>query len=279
MSVLTDLKDAIETKISNLISSHNNSSNAHSNILSNVAKTGNYNDLSNKPTVDNSLSTVSTNAVQNQAITNELNNKSNTDHNHNSVYYTENEVDSLISAHNSNNNAHSNILSTVAKTGSYNDLSNKPTIPSAITVDNAISSTSTNPVQNKVIYTQLSNKAGSSHTHDERYYTESEVNDLINALKTWTTVYNANGCKLQVNTTTREAQLAVEASVNISSANTDIGITTVTTTYKPPKTMRVVAHNGIANIAILIFSSDGKLYGRCTATGSKTLNGIFRYSY
>ena len=42
-------------------------------------------------------------------------------------------------------------LATVATTGSYNDLANKPTIPAAITVDSALSSTSTNPVQNKVV--------------------------------------------------------------------------------------------------------------------------------
>lgn len=42
-------------------------------------------------------------------------------------------------------------LATVATTGSYNDLSNKPTIPSAVTVDSSMSSTSINPVQNKVI--------------------------------------------------------------------------------------------------------------------------------
>lgn len=82
-------------------------------------------------------------------------------------------------------------LSNVAKTGSYNDLSNKPTIPtvdvnkayvdgalatkadlvsgkiplsqlpeipSPITVDSSLSSTSTNPVQSKVINTALGNK-------------------------------------------------------------------------------------------------------------------------
>lgn len=49
-------------------------------------------------------------------------------------------------------------LSAVAKSGSYNDLTNKPTIPSAITVDTALSSSSSNPVQNKVINTALSGK-------------------------------------------------------------------------------------------------------------------------
>ena len=40
-------------------------------------------------------------------------------------------------------------LASVATSGSYSDLINKPTIP---IVDTALSSTSTNPVQNKVIY-------------------------------------------------------------------------------------------------------------------------------
>lgn len=42
--------------------------------------------------------------------------------------------------------------------GDYNDLSNKPTIPDAVTVDSSLSSTSTNPVQNKVVNTALNNK-------------------------------------------------------------------------------------------------------------------------
>lgn len=47
-------------------------------------------------------------------------------------------------------------LAAVATSGSYNDLGDKPTIP---IVDNAISSTSTNPVQNKVVKTELDKKA------------------------------------------------------------------------------------------------------------------------
>ena len=45
--------------------------------------------------------------------------------------------------------ANSTDLASVATSGSYSDLINKPTIP---TVDAALNSTSTNPVQNKVIY-------------------------------------------------------------------------------------------------------------------------------
>lgn len=47
-------------------------------------------------------------------------------------------------------------LATVATSGDYNDLENKPDIPEGVEVDTAMSSTSTNPVQNKVIYSELS---------------------------------------------------------------------------------------------------------------------------
>ncbi len=71
-------------------------------------------------------------------------------------------------------------LSTVATSGSYNDLNNKPTIvktvnnvvpdakgnvniaTSSVTVDSALSSTSTNPVQNKAIYSALQGKVSTS---------------------------------------------------------------------------------------------------------------------
>lgn len=61
---------------------HNTDNNAHSNILSTVAKTGSYNDLSNTPTIDNSLSTSSINAVQNKLVTNALIDKSDIGHIH-----------------------------------------------------------------------------------------------------------------------------------------------------------------------------------------------------
>ena len=56
-------------------------------------------------------------------------------------------------------------LATVATSGSYDDLTDKPSIPTAITVDSALSPTSTNPVQNKVINSALAGKAASTHTH------------------------------------------------------------------------------------------------------------------
>lgn len=46
-------------------------------------------------------------------------------------------------------------------------------------LDSALSTTSVNPVENQVITTALNNKSDISHTHDERYYTESEVDTLL----------------------------------------------------------------------------------------------------
>jgi hypothetical protein len=52
-------------------------------------------------------------------------------------------------------------LAPVATSGSYNDLSDKPDIPPEITVDDSLSTTSVNPVQNNVITTALAGKVDS----------------------------------------------------------------------------------------------------------------------
>lgn len=53
-------------------------------------------------------------------------------------------------------------LATVATSGNYNDLSNKPTIPTAVTVDSSITQGGTNPVEGGAIYTALAAKANAS---------------------------------------------------------------------------------------------------------------------
>ena len=53
-------------------------------------------------------------------------------------------------------------LAKVATSGSYNDLTDKPNIPASAIVDSELSSTSVNPVQNKVISAALSKKADNS---------------------------------------------------------------------------------------------------------------------
>jgi len=63
-----------------------------------------------------------------------------------------------------------NGLATVATSGSYNDLKDKPTIPEGVTVDSALSSSSANPVQNKVVNSALSAKAPTSHASSSTTY-------------------------------------------------------------------------------------------------------------
>lgn len=50
-----------------------------------------------------------------------------------------------------------------------------------VTIDAELSTTSTNPVQNKVIKSALDGKSNTDHTHDDRYYTEGEINTKLNA--------------------------------------------------------------------------------------------------
>ena len=105
------------------------------------------NSLPDAISVDSALSETSTNPVQNKIVTEALNGKSDIGHTHSASDITDG-------------------LATVATSGSYDDLSNKPTIPAAVTVDSALSSSSTNPVQNKVINSALAGKAASSHNQD-----------------------------------------------------------------------------------------------------------------
>ena len=75
-------------------------------------------------------------------LTTELNKKSNTGHTHDDRYYTETEINSLLSG--KTNNGHTHTIANV--TG---------------------------------LQGQLDGKSNNGHTHDDRYYTESEVNSLL----------------------------------------------------------------------------------------------------
>lgn len=75
-------------------------------------------------------------------------------------------------------------LKTVAFTGSYSDLTDKPTIPSNTwrpIQDNLTTASSTDCLSANMGKYLYETKANSNHTHDSRYYTETEVNNLLKA--------------------------------------------------------------------------------------------------
>jgi len=152
----------------------------------------------NKTVVDSALSSTSTNPLQNKAINTALNNKVDkisgkslstndftdalkTKLDGIATGATKVSVDSALSSSSTNpvqnkviNTALGNKVDKVSGKGlSTNDFTDTlktkldgiATGANKITVDTALSSTSTNPVQNKVINTALGGKANSSHTH------------------------------------------------------------------------------------------------------------------
>lgn len=137
-----------------------------------------------------------------------------------SNYYTKTEVDTALAA-----KANASSLATVATSGDYDDLTNKPTIPAAqvqsdwnqsdstavdyiknkpnipagVTVDSALSTTSENPVQNKVITTALGNKANSADLASVA--TSGSYNDLSNTPFTPQISYDSTNTALVIVTT------------------------------------------------------------------------------
>ena len=96
-------------------------------------------------TIDTALSTTSTNPVQNKVVTAALNGKAASSHSHGAATTSANGFMSSTDK---------------AKLDGIASGANKTT------VDSALSSTSTNPVQNKAINSALAGKAASNHTHN-----------------------------------------------------------------------------------------------------------------
>lgn len=69
-------------------------------------------------------------------------------------------------------------LATVATSGSYNDLANKPEIPEGVIVDSTLSGSSTNAIQNKAVHTALAGKANTADL--ATVATSGSYNDLEN---------------------------------------------------------------------------------------------------
>lgn len=107
-------------------------------------------------------------------------------------------------------------LSTVAFTGSYNDLSNKPNIPASSIVDTALSSTSTNPVQNKVITAELATKV-----------TASQAVAAVASSGYVTSTYVAGATVASAGIATNATNVAGTAGTSTLSWNTDVTLYTV----------------------------------------------------
>ena len=69
-------------------------------------------------------------------------------------------------------------LATVATSGSYNDLANKPEIPEGVIVDSTLSGSSTHAIQNKAVHAALASKANTADL--ATVATSGSYNDLDN---------------------------------------------------------------------------------------------------
>lgn len=171
--------------------------------LSAVAISGDFNDLKNKPEsyeVDDELDLESPNPVQNAVVTSNINSLSSRIDSKASTYHTHtknqiidfptslpaSDVSAWAKAPNKPEYTSNEIsgLSNVARTGSYNDLTDKPDI-GAVTSDDFLSTTSTNPVQNKVITSkvnQIETSVNNLSTQVGLKANKSEITSLDNSL-------------------------------------------------------------------------------------------------
>lgn len=92
-----------------------------------------------------------------------------------SDYYTKTEVNAELAK-----KADTDNLATVATSGSYNDLSDKPIIPEGAVIDSALSDSSNNAVANRIVKGALDLKADKTEIPDmTEYYTSKEVDGMI----------------------------------------------------------------------------------------------------
>lgn len=117
----------------------------------------------NKTVVESSLSSTSTNPVQNKVINSALSGKANSSHSHSITDVTnlQSSLDSKAGTSIATTSA-DGLMSSSDKT----KLDGIATGATKVTVDSSLSSSSTNPVQNKVVNSALNGKANSSHTHN-----------------------------------------------------------------------------------------------------------------
>ena len=110
----------------------------------------------NKTVVDSVMSDTSTNPVQNKLVKSELDKKSNVEHTH-----------TVVNGHTVKSDVPENAKFTDTWRGVQNNLTSNSTTDSL------------SAAQGKALKELVDGKAASSHTHDDRYYTESEINTKL----------------------------------------------------------------------------------------------------
>ena len=119
------------------------------------------------------------------AIQTQLNGKAASSHTHDDRYYTETEVTALLAGKANASHTHtlSQITDVTATAAEVNKLDGVTATTAELNILDGVTATAEelNFVDGvtSAIQTQLNGKAASSHTHDDRYYTETEVTALL----------------------------------------------------------------------------------------------------
>lgn len=137
--------------------------------LATVAMSGSYDDLSNKPTIpatqvnsDWNASTGKAAILNKPTIPVGIANATTSEDGTWTMTLSNGEYITIDLNHEHPQYVESDDLADVATSGSYNDLQDKPTIPSGVIVDSTIAQGGTNAVQGGAIYTALQDKANTS---------------------------------------------------------------------------------------------------------------------
>lgn len=153
-------------------------------------------------------------------------------------------------------------IAKVATSGSYNDLKDKPTIPSAVTVDASLSTTSTNPVQNKAVAAGINAKYTKPTTGIPKSDLASSVQTSLGKADTalQSEQYKGTVTGVKVNGSTKTPS---SGTVDIGSVVTGVKINGST---KSPS-------NGVVDLGTVVTDVSGKQDKLVSGTNIKTING------
>lgn len=197
--------------------------------LADVATSGSYNDLSDKPSIPTIPASLPANGGNADTV----------DGKHASDFASASHTHSAVTT------SAAGLMSAADKT----KLDGIATGANKITVDSALSSSSTNPVQNKVINTALAGKAASSHNHDSAYMAKSlqMTDDAGNVQYSCTTSSN-NNLLTQI----------LNMPVGVHTVYSQTG---VTGNPKTTEAWRCMVHKTAASIGwVMAYGSSGSVY-------------------